>query len=75
MEVGWGGVVGSECVCVCVCVGAEPYAEKPVEKVSTLSMVRRDSAVLLRDLKQGASNWISSMLYTCSLAREAKEQV
>uniref|UniRef100_A0AAZ3PRZ8 Hormone-sensitive lipase n=1 Tax=Oncorhynchus tshawytscha TaxID=74940 RepID=A0AAZ3PRZ8_ONCTS len=33
-----------------------------VEKVSTLSMVRRDTALLLRDFKQGASNWIHSLL-------------
>uniref|UniRef100_A0A8C7S597 Lipase, hormone-sensitive b n=1 Tax=Oncorhynchus mykiss TaxID=8022 RepID=A0A8C7S597_ONCMY len=30
--------------------------------VSTLSMVRRDTALLLRDFKQGASNWIHSLL-------------
>uniref|UniRef100_A0AAY4AJQ0 Hormone-sensitive lipase n=1 Tax=Denticeps clupeoides TaxID=299321 RepID=A0AAY4AJQ0_9TELE len=33
-----------------------------VEKVSTLSMVKRDTALLLRDFKQGASNWIHSLL-------------
>lgn len=42
--------------------GEEPQAEKQVEKVSTLSMVRRDTALLLRDFKQGASNWIHSLL-------------
>lgn len=45
-----------------VCVGTEPQVEKQVEKVSTLSMVRRDTALLLRDFKQGASNWIHSLL-------------
>ncbi|XP_042564954.1 hormone-sensitive lipase isoform X2 [Clupea harengus] len=60
--------------CLSAYAGAEPYAEKPVEKVSTLSMVRRDSAVLLRDLKQGASNWISSMLdYNKNTAAPADE--
>uniref|UniRef100_A0AAQ6IJS2 Hormone-sensitive lipase n=1 Tax=Anabas testudineus TaxID=64144 RepID=A0AAQ6IJS2_ANATE len=33
-----------------------------VEKVSTLSLVRRDTALLLRDFRQGASNWIQSLL-------------
>lgn len=45
-----------------VCVGTDPQVEKQVEKVSTLSMVRRDTALLLRDFKQGASNWIHSLL-------------
>uniref|UniRef100_A0AAQ6IGA5 Hormone-sensitive lipase n=1 Tax=Anabas testudineus TaxID=64144 RepID=A0AAQ6IGA5_ANATE len=35
---------------------------KQVEKVSTLSLVRRDTALLLRDFRQGASNWIQSLL-------------
>ncbi|KAJ8388842.1 hypothetical protein AAFF_G00125980 [Aldrovandia affinis] len=48
--------------CLSAYAGTEPMAEKQVEKVSTLSMVRRDTAVLLRDLKQGASNWIQSLL-------------
>uniref|UniRef100_A0A8C9WJ35 Hormone-sensitive lipase n=1 Tax=Scleropages formosus TaxID=113540 RepID=A0A8C9WJ35_SCLFO len=30
--------------------------------LSTLSMVRRDTALLLRDFKQGASNWFHSLL-------------
>lgn len=45
-----------------LCVGTDPQVEKQVEKVSTLSMVRRDTALLLRDFKQGASNWIHSLL-------------
>jgi len=32
--------------------------------VSTLSLVRRDTALLLRDFRQGASNWIHSLLDT-----------
>ncbi|XP_076136005.1 hormone-sensitive lipase isoform X2 [Alosa pseudoharengus] len=48
--------------CLSAYAGSEPYAEKQVEKVSTLSMVRRDTALLLRDFKQGASNWIHSLL-------------
>ena len=42
--------------------GNEPQSEKQVEKVSTLSLVRRDTALLLRDFRQGASNWIQSLL-------------
>uniref|UniRef100_A0A4W5QF17 Lipase E, hormone sensitive type n=1 Tax=Hucho hucho TaxID=62062 RepID=A0A4W5QF17_9TELE len=44
------------------------YAGKTVDgyhispQVSTLSMVRRDTGLLLRDFKQGASNWIHSLL-------------
>uniref|UniRef100_A0A3P8RI72 Hormone-sensitive lipase n=1 Tax=Astatotilapia calliptera TaxID=8154 RepID=A0A3P8RI72_ASTCA len=38
------------------------YTEKQVEKVSTLSLVRRDTALLLRDFRQGASNWIHSLI-------------
>ncbi|CAB1333985.1 unnamed protein product, partial [Coregonus sp. 'balchen'] len=48
--------------CLSAYAGEEPQAEKQVEKVSTLSMVRRDTALLLRDFKQGASNWIHSIL-------------
>lgn len=42
--------------------GTEPQAEAQIERVSTLSMVRRDTALLLRDFRQGASNWIHSLL-------------
>lgn len=42
--------------------GNEPQTETQVEKVSTLSLVRRDTALLLRDFRQGASNWIHSLL-------------
>lgn len=42
--------------------GSEPQTEKQVEKVSTLGMARRDTALLLRDFRQGASNWIHSLL-------------
>uniref|UniRef100_A0A8D0DBD0 Hormone-sensitive lipase n=1 Tax=Sander lucioperca TaxID=283035 RepID=A0A8D0DBD0_SANLU len=38
------------------------YAGKCIEKASTMSMVRRDTALLLRDFRQGASNWIHSLL-------------
>uniref|UniRef100_A0A8C7S483 Lipase, hormone-sensitive b n=1 Tax=Oncorhynchus mykiss TaxID=8022 RepID=A0A8C7S483_ONCMY len=48
--------------CLSAYAGTTPQAEKQVEKVSTLSMVRRDTALLLRDFKQGASNWIHSLL-------------
>ncbi|XP_029927407.1 hormone-sensitive lipase isoform X3 [Myripristis murdjan] len=48
--------------CLSAYAGTEPQTEKQVEKVSTLSMVRRDTALLLRDFRQGASNWIHSLL-------------
>ncbi|XP_033836340.1 hormone-sensitive lipase isoform X1 [Periophthalmus magnuspinnatus] len=48
--------------CLSAYAGNEPQAEKQVEKASTLSMVRRDTALLLRDFRQGASNWIHSLL-------------
>ncbi|KAA0703295.1 Hormone-sensitive lipase [Triplophysa tibetana] len=48
--------------CLSAYAGTEPQVEKQVEKVNTLSMVRRDTALLLRDFKQGASNWIHSLL-------------
>ncbi|XP_028835732.1 hormone-sensitive lipase isoform X4 [Denticeps clupeoides] len=48
--------------CLSAYAGTEPHIEKQVEKVSTLSMVKRDTALLLRDFKQGASNWIHSLL-------------
>ncbi|XP_026172466.1 hormone-sensitive lipase isoform X2 [Mastacembelus armatus] len=44
--------------CLSAYAGNEPQTEKQVEKVSTLSLVRRESAMLLR----GASNWIQSLL-------------
>ncbi|XP_027863221.1 hormone-sensitive lipase isoform X2 [Xiphophorus couchianus] len=48
--------------CLSAYAGNEPQTEKQVEKVSTLSLVRRDTALLLRDFQQGASNWIQSLL-------------
>ncbi|KAJ0065790.1 hypothetical protein NL108_000001, partial [Boleophthalmus pectinirostris] len=48
--------------CLSAYAGNEPQAEKQVEKASTLSLVRRDTALLLKDFRQGASNWIHSLL-------------
>ncbi|XP_069393843.1 hormone-sensitive lipase isoform X1 [Paralichthys olivaceus] len=48
--------------CLSAYAGNEPQTEKQVEKVSTLSLVRRDTALMLRDFRQGASNWIHSLL-------------
>ncbi|XP_034029902.1 LOW QUALITY PROTEIN: hormone-sensitive lipase [Thalassophryne amazonica] len=48
--------------CLSAYGGNEPQAEKQVEKVSTLSMVKRDTALLLHDVRMGASNWIQSLL-------------
>ncbi|XP_075907167.1 hormone-sensitive lipase isoform X2 [Nelusetta ayraudi] len=49
--------------CLSAYAGTEPQGtEAQIERVSTLSMVRRDTALLLRDFRQGASNWIHSLL-------------
>ncbi|KAG7276214.1 hypothetical protein CRUP_004805 [Coryphaenoides rupestris] len=48
--------------CLGAYAGSAEQTERPVEKVSTLGMVRRDTALLLRDFRQGASNWIHSLL-------------
>lgn len=48
--------------CMSPSPGNEPLSEKQVEKVSTLSLVKRDTALMLRDFRQGASNWIHSFL-------------
>ncbi|XP_054869721.1 hormone-sensitive lipase isoform X3 [Amphiprion ocellaris] len=48
--------------CLSAYAGNEPQTEKQVAKVSTLSLVRRDTALMLRDFRQGASNWIQSLL-------------
>ncbi|XP_036414164.1 hormone-sensitive lipase isoform X2 [Colossoma macropomum] len=48
--------------CLSAYAGMDLQVEKQVEKVSTLSMVKRDTALLLRDFRQGASNWIHSLL-------------
>ncbi|XP_047216878.1 hormone-sensitive lipase isoform X2 [Girardinichthys multiradiatus] len=48
--------------CLSAYAGNEPQTEKQVEKVSTLSLVRRDTALMLRDFRQGASNWFQSLL-------------
>ncbi|XP_062421421.1 hormone-sensitive lipase isoform X2 [Pungitius pungitius] len=48
--------------CLSAYAGSEPQAEAQVEKASALSLVRRDTALLLRDMRQGASDWIRSLL-------------
>ncbi|XP_076008655.1 hormone-sensitive lipase isoform X1 [Genypterus blacodes] len=48
--------------CLSAYAGNGPQTEKQVEKVSTLSMVKRDTALMLRDFRQGATNWIHSLL-------------
>ncbi|KAL6109805.1 lipe [Pungitius sinensis] len=48
--------------CLGAYAGSEPQAEAQVEKASALSLVRRDTALLLRDMRQGASDWIRSLL-------------
>uniref|UniRef100_A0A8C1AE30 Hormone-sensitive lipase n=1 Tax=Cyprinus carpio carpio TaxID=630221 RepID=A0A8C1AE30_CYPCA len=48
--------------CLSAYAGHSVFNHSNDEKVSTFSMVRRDTALLLRDFKQGASNWIHSLL-------------
>ncbi|KAL4657663.1 hormone-sensitive lipase-like [Arapaima gigas] len=48
--------------CLGAYAGTEPQTERRVEKVSALGLVRRDTALLLKDFKQGASNWFHSLL-------------
>ncbi|KAM3873075.1 hormone-sensitive lipase [Diretmus argenteus] len=48
--------------CLSAYAGNESPTEKQVERASTLSLVRRDTALLLRDFQKGASNWIYSLL-------------
>ncbi|KAJ8289821.1 hypothetical protein GJAV_G00005720 [Gymnothorax javanicus] len=50
--------------CLSAYAGTEPVVERRVEKSHTLSTVRRDTALLLKDFKQGAANWIHSLLDT-----------
>uniref|UniRef100_A0A665VWV5 Hormone-sensitive lipase n=1 Tax=Echeneis naucrates TaxID=173247 RepID=A0A665VWV5_ECHNA len=44
------------------CIYAYSYAVQPAVSSSSLSALGRDTAVLLGDLTQGASNWIQSLL-------------
>uniref|UniRef100_UPI00398E3204 hormone-sensitive lipase-like n=1 Tax=Pristiophorus japonicus TaxID=55135 RepID=UPI00398E3204 len=57
--------------CLSAYAGTEPVtsASSNLEKVDTLSMVRNDTAVLLRDLRQGASAWLNSLLETGKTSR------
>ncbi|XP_068998457.1 hormone-sensitive lipase isoform X1 [Embiotoca jacksoni] len=48
--------------CLSAYAGDDQQTKKEVEKVSTLSLVRRDTTLLLQDIRQGASNWIHSLL-------------
>ncbi|XP_028679686.1 hormone-sensitive lipase [Erpetoichthys calabaricus] len=48
--------------CLNAYAGMEPLERKEEEKLNTISMVRRDTANLLRDLRMGASAWINAFL-------------
>ncbi|XP_067094667.1 hormone-sensitive lipase isoform X1 [Osmerus mordax] len=48
--------------CLSAYAGVEAQVEKQVEKVSTMTLVRRDTALMLRDFRQGASNWFQALL-------------
>lgn len=45
-----------------MCIGLDPQEEKQVEKATALGTVRKDTALLFKGFKQGASNWIHSLL-------------
>ncbi|MCJ8745598.1 hypothetical protein PDJAM_G00131930 [Pangasius djambal] len=47
--------------CLNAYAGLDPQEEKQVEKV-TLGTVRKDTALLFKGFRQGASNWIHSLL-------------
>ncbi|XP_069041394.1 hormone-sensitive lipase isoform X2 [Lepisosteus oculatus] len=61
--------------CLSAYAGTEPQADRQLEKLSALSMVRRDTALLLRDFRQGASNWIHSLLDTRRSADSVRKSV
>ncbi|XP_071355910.1 lipase, hormone-sensitive a isoform X2 [Trachinotus anak] len=48
--------------CLNAYAGADSYTVQPAVESSSLSALGRDTAVLLSDLTQGASNWIQSFL-------------
>ncbi|XP_041091129.1 hormone-sensitive lipase-like isoform X3 [Polyodon spathula] len=48
--------------CLSAYAGTEPMPQKREEKVNTMSLVRKDTALLLRDFRLGASAWITSLL-------------
>ncbi|XP_072325167.1 hormone-sensitive lipase isoform X4 [Scyliorhinus torazame] len=50
--------------CLSAYAGTEPTsnASSNMDKVDSLSMVRNDTAVLLRDIRTGASAWLNSLL-------------
>ncbi|XP_078389599.1 hormone-sensitive lipase [Cetorhinus maximus] len=48
--------------CLSAYAGTEPASSASSNKVDTLSMVQNDTAVLLRDIRLGASAWLNSLL-------------
>ncbi|KAM9436362.1 hormone-sensitive lipase isoform 1-T1 [Clarias gariepinus] len=48
--------------CLSAYAGLDPQEEKQVEKATALGTVRKDTALLFKGFKQGASNWIHSLL-------------
>ncbi|XP_029432645.1 hormone-sensitive lipase isoform X2 [Rhinatrema bivittatum] len=50
--------------CLSAYTGTEPMQAEDSDtcKLNTMSLVKRDTALLFRDLRQGASAWISSLL-------------
>nr|XP_014345780.1 PREDICTED: hormone-sensitive lipase [Latimeria chalumnae] len=50
--------------CVSAYAGTEPAhsEQKKMEQLNTVSVVRRDTALLLRDIRLGASAWLNSLL-------------
>ncbi|XP_027028427.1 hormone-sensitive lipase isoform X2 [Tachysurus fulvidraco] len=48
--------------CLNAYAGLDPQEEEQVEKVTALGTVRKDTSLLFKGFRQGASNWIHSLL-------------
>ncbi|KAI4876203.1 hypothetical protein NFI96_017944, partial [Prochilodus magdalenae] len=52
--------------CINAYTGAESESVQPLQQLDTLSALGRDTAVLLGGIKQGAANWLQSLLNNTS---------
>uniref|UniRef100_A0AAR2M672 Hormone-sensitive lipase n=1 Tax=Pygocentrus nattereri TaxID=42514 RepID=A0AAR2M672_PYGNA len=52
--------------CISAYTGTENESVQPIQHLDTLSALGRDTAVLLGDITQGASNWLQSLLNNTS---------
>uniref|UniRef100_A0A8B9KC06 Hormone-sensitive lipase n=1 Tax=Astyanax mexicanus TaxID=7994 RepID=A0A8B9KC06_ASTMX len=56
------------CRCINAYTGTDSEAVQPMQQLDTLSALGRDTAVLLGDITQGASNWLQSLLNSTSVS-------